>query len=286
MTYENMCDHWLNRMGCAPNIRQLKGCNGGILMEYVGKCKCGKVDASDRISELLVDGLLFRMADMLPYRMYPQDRYTGLNLCQAYYNACNMMLEKVQCPMQHRRVFSCPNPTSSIPAYANFSMTCKCKGHSNRGGWDTSKRIAQDIIDAQMNQEWMAYQITPDRTKPGHFDVCTTYQNGCDRFLDQISCPASLRYSPGACSGNSSMYGIGSIQYWVETSAASNCACGNVTFMSSWLREHMIDAMMMRTYKNHQYLAPPVAPFTLTAMFDPFRYLNQPTYPIPTNHGP
>ena len=56
ISYENMCDHWLNRIGCPGDQRQLSGCGHQALGEQEAVCMCGTFDVSSvRINELIID---------------------------------------------------------------------------------------------------------------------------------------------------------------------------------------------------------------------------------------
>lgn len=96
-----MCDHFLNRINCPASLRKINGCNRGSILDFSGICECGSFDISDtRIAELLIDVSLQRRYDLLAYNGY--STLTTVNLCDAYAEVCEKMMDHIQCPSDAR----------------------------------------------------------------------------------------------------------------------------------------------------------------------------------------
>ena len=94
ITYENMCDHWFNRIGCPGNQRLISGCGKGPIGSVQAKCTCGAFDISDvRINELIIDVSLQRRYDLIPYNGYATLK--TFNFCTAYNTVCAKMMDHI-----------------------------------------------------------------------------------------------------------------------------------------------------------------------------------------------
>ena len=67
LSFENLCDHALTRVGCPAAGRVNIGCRGGGLSAYGGVCSCGTLSLSGSVAKALMDAAVARRTDIAPY---------------------------------------------------------------------------------------------------------------------------------------------------------------------------------------------------------------------------
>jgi len=247
LSYLNICDHYLNRIGCPYQLRKISACNNKGIEFYQNECVCGSSDtASDRIHELIIDTLLYRRQDLISYTGYVTQE--NLNFCIAYHQTCKQLLKHVNCPIQKQQVKSCKNMND----YSSFIGLCSC------GNFDASFRVSEDIYDVIMKPNFQ-YTITKTNNT---WDFCSSYTNICDLFLFKIGCPINKKINE-AC-GETNMI----------DSIIATCECGNLTTLSERGIELIIDSLLIETV-NEKYLYIPelFSEISLFLMNNPYKQL-------------
>jgi hypothetical protein len=285
ITFDNLCDHFLNRINCPRNIRSLNSCYRSGLTRYTGTCNCGSLTyASKRLGELIVDYTTGRRDDLLPYILFPTS--STVNFCTAYNDVCSRMLDHVQCPLNSRVISGCTNSSD----YSTWVGTCTCYG-----AYDVaSSRIAESLFNSLLKPHLFDLVYRPSNTtgSPSSLitgelvDSCATYEAVCKFFLDAIGCPANLRTGNAGCS-----YPDGSIPYGGLGCLGGNCSaanwvgicqCGPINFMSEIVLELTMDTAMQSDMVPFQFYPPSQAAFSLVTASNPFRPLLALKYPLPT----
>lgn len=138
LTFENMCDHYYNRVGCPMELRYIKSCNRKGLLFTEAVCECGaNTLIGPRLQALIVDNALFRRYDMLPYGGYLGR--SSVDLCAAYTATCTRVLQHVQATTTARVNVGC---TDSLSDYSLFEGVCLA------GQFNVSRRITADLFTA------------------------------------------------------------------------------------------------------------------------------------------
>lgn len=75
-SYQNLCEHFLDSIGCREKDRDVVGCRGSVAY-FVGKCVCGRMDiSSNRIKELIYNGAVVQEISEILYIPSPVPPYT------------------------------------------------------------------------------------------------------------------------------------------------------------------------------------------------------------------
>lgn len=294
LSYDNACDHLLHRISCPGAARELDSCGRAGLRAWRGSCACGGFAApAKRVGELLVDYLLQRRLDLLPYALVPTS--ATANMCTAYVDLCGRALDHYQCPLAGRTVAGCTNASD----YATWVGACTCAAGGAAGAvYDvTSSRVAENFIQAVLGDNTYALVRRPAGAAAAAagaqaVDACATYEALCDFFLDAIGCPAAYRAGNAACAlpGGGAQPAGGGCRDAGNCSAAAwigACACGppgaaTLVAASEHLAEVVIDAALHEDLIPFQFFPPAQAPFSLVAASNPFRPLLAWRYPLPT----
>ena len=91
LTFENLCDLYLNRISCPRDLRSSNGCSRRGILHGEFTCECGdnKVAGSQTLS-VIATSLLNRRSDLTPYTGYVTN--DGFNFSAAYELACNNIM--------------------------------------------------------------------------------------------------------------------------------------------------------------------------------------------------
>jgi fluoride ion exporter CrcB/FEX len=251
ISFENLCQHFLDRIDCPSDQQVSNGCDRGSILDYKGECECGEMKySSTRVAELLIDTALFRRYDMLPYGGYPA--LEPINYCAAYEDVCGQLMDHVMCPDGHRHNNGCEDVNDP---YATWIGQCSCGTDYDIG----DDRVGEDILDALVKPHWWNLVIPSSSGLPGKFDGCATYEALCIFFLDVIGCSEDLR-DVAACDGGVENF-IG------------DCACGEMDISSDRMRELVFDGCLAQDLVEYLYIPPPVAPYTMVAQSNPYKPL-------------
>jgi hypothetical protein len=256
----------------------------------VSKCTCGGHDAAnERVRELIVDAALFRRYDMLPISGYAT--LDSVDWSKTFEKTCDLMLEHIQCPIEYR----CNRGNVESGNYSTWEGSCLC---SNRNCYreadddffagttpelthyfpvDFSTRIAEDAFDAILKPSVVPLLVRPNKSQ-AVWDMCSSYLNLCQFFLDKIDCPVEIRRIQ-TCGGATPDYPNGVIQNMTEPM----CECASMNALNERGFETVIDAVTFQLLnEKYLYLPPPNAAFTLLVRSSPFKQLSQPDKTIPS----
>ena len=286
LSYENICNHLLNRMGCPADLRHISGCDRkGLTGGHVSNvCHCASYQAqftSIRIMEIIVDVSLQRRYDLLAYRSWPT--VNSISFDSAFLDTCLKALEHLQCPV-HLRTIS----ANSIPGnYSTWKGECICNGQAEEGHLDISVRVGKNLFDGLVLPTAFALMHRPNPTLP-IFDMCQSVFNFCKVFLDKIDCPLSQQVNI-PCNGKRSnnhrnetdSYPLGLLN--TSTIAGTKCRCAALTFLDDRAAELFQNAILAeRLNKEYMYIPPAQAAYSLVMASDPFKQLSQPHFTLPS----
>jgi fluoride ion exporter CrcB/FEX len=265
---QNLCDHFMNRIGCPKDQRQISACqNKGIAYADHPVCTCGGNDfAGDRIKEVLVDTVLFRRYDLQPYLGYPTTN--AIDFGFAYQHVCDRLLEHVNCPVDQRYSVGNIEPGN----YSTFIGKCSC-GEDAESGFDVHQRIAVVIYDSLMRMNFQALLVPFNDTRhlpPNEktWDLCASYHHICVDFLNRIGCPAALR-DIHTCDSATSNYPYGQVYRY-----NGSCACGAMSLLGDRNFQIVVDGLTLATINTHYlYIPPPSPSYTVMVAHNPYRQL-------------
>lgn len=298
LSFENLCDHFLNRIQCPRDIRDINGCNRLGLKNFTGHCRCGSMAQGDtRITELIIDTSLQRRYDLLQYGGYPSAVAGGsVEFCSAFETVCSAHLDHVMCPVLNRSIAGCTTPGD----YSTFKGVCACFGSAYNDL--PSGRIPEVLMDQFVKPHWWprlirfnqtlgtSDVIVPSVGAPVRFDACASYENLCNLYMDSIACPSALRNNTAcAAAGSTAAAPAGNIsvsamsQYLSPAGWVGKCTCGSIDIADERAREWVIDGILADiTYSpGLTFMPPPLAPAPLMAASNPFRPLLMPSQPLP-----
>lgn len=290
LTYDNLCDHWLHRAGCPPADRALNSCARAGLRAYTGVCTCGALAVgSTRVAELLIDYLVGRREDLVPYSGGGGNATAAaaprvINFCAAYEDVCARMLDHVQCPLAERAITGCTD--GATPDYSTWVGACSCYGPAAYA--PASRRIGETLLDALVRPRLfdLVYLSANASAPPGSVDACATYEAACAYFLDAIGCPAAYRSGNGGCAGPTCLAGNCTADSWRGVCAcapASAPAGAGLLLASQHIAETVVvDTALQADLLPLAYFPPSTAPYSLIAASNPFRPLLAFQYPLPT----
>lgn len=251
ISFENLCQHFLDRIDCPHDQQVSNGCNRGSILDYKGDCECGEMKySSTRIAELIIDTTLYRRYDLLPYGGYPA--LEPINYCDAYNKVCDQLMDHVMCPDGHRNVNGCEDLGDP---YATWTGQCSCGDDYDIG----DDRVAEDILDSLVKPHWWSRMIKANTHDVDKFDGCKSYEALCTYFLDAIGCSEDLR-NVNSCDGGIENF-------------LGDCACGEMDVSSDRMRELIFDGSLAQDIIKYVYIPSPVAPYTLVAQSNPYRPL-------------
>lgn len=265
LTYENMCDNYLNRIGCPSHLRTSNGCSRSGIQHVASQCVCGSHDtASGRVQELITDVALARRYDLYPYTGY--GTLTTVDFCSAFENVCGKMLEHVNCPVALKTNIGCATPGD----YSTWTGQCSC------GSYDTSLRVAEDTFDSLTSNFFYSLLHKPDPTVQV-WDLCYSYNSNCNFFLDTIACPSALRsvIPCGVVDVNGTSYNP-TYPYGQLVNFTSVCYCGSLQYLNERSYEAVVDALSFEQINTEYiYVPPPTSPYTLVVSSNAFNQLLQ-----------
>lgn len=112
-----------------------------------------------------------------------------IDLCSVSEELCDELLDSLDCPMNKRINIGCKKTGD----YNTYEGLCEC-GNFN------GDRITELIIDSQtkFNITSSLVNVWPNDSneilEPTEvFDLCLSYENACDHYLNRIGCPYELR---------------------------------------------------------------------------------------------
>lgn len=114
----NLCDEFLNKIGCPKVDRTNIGCSHTNNYEtnnyedFQGTCSCGNFQ-TDRIISLLVDSQVKGNVTNSMVTVWPRNPSEIINptevydFCLTYDNVCNHFLNRINCPIPLRKTNGC-----------------------------------------------------------------------------------------------------------------------------------------------------------------------------------
>ncbi len=263
LTYENSCDHYLNRIGCANELRTINGCSRRGIDQVASQCVCGSHDASKRVQELITDVALARRYDLYNFTGY--GTLTTVDYGSIFENVCSKMLEHVNCPVALKTNIGCEITRN----YATWVGQCGCGSN-----YDLSLIIAEDTYDSLLKNYLYSLLHKPDPAVQV-WDMCYSFHSICSLFLDTIACPSALRsvIPCGNVDTNSTSFN-GTYPYGQLVNFTSVCHCGNLQYLSDRSYESVIDALSLEQINTQYiYIPPPMSPYTAVINTNPFLQL-------------
>ena len=286
LSFENLCDHVLNRLACPAASRAVNACDRRGLAHFRGQCACGGFalpgpgnGVEGRVPELLIDHLLARRYDLRALRGHPTAPLP-LDFCAAVAAACAAHLDHVMCPPAQRAVLACARPGD----LQSFDSLCTCFGRAG----PASARVPQAVLDSVLAASWyprLLHLPRADLLNSSLIDACASFQGVCDFMLGAIGCPSALRAS-AACAAPSAGARPPPGAAALPSDFTGTCACGSGSralnaLLASRAKNYVIDGILAEPLEAHVLTPPPVPPFLLMAASSPFRQLLAPLYPLP-----
>jgi fluoride ion exporter CrcB/FEX len=249
MAHEVACRGLFERMGCPHNLRHVNSCNRQGLFRGEWTCTCGGFDTpGDRIQELITDAYLAARYDLTPYNGYTT--MDSIDFPAAYESVCSNMLDHADCPEGERSIVSTLVPGD----YSTWAGTCECGDK-----YDVNTvRVSEDIYDAVM-RPWALSLLVRPNPAVHVWDMCSSYLNLCNYWLDKIQCPTGLRDVNACSSADPSIDGT-------IMAYEGRCVCGSFEDLTDRPLEWVIDSLVAETmWREFWYIQQPHAVYT-TAM--------------------
>ena len=289
-SYSVLCANVLSRLDCAMPGK-VSGCAPRQgLTTFSGRCTCGAVDVSDRVSGLLVGQLLARRYDLLAlsggvpgaggFLGAPLGAPFPLDLCASATQACEAFLDHALCPMGQRGPISGCSSGEAFD-YATFVSGCGCFGNAALAG-SAGAAIEGAVLDAIA-----APQVAPRVSVLQHqaaggggnatlvIDACASYDSVCRWLLDSIGCPLALRPSQGVCSGPPAP-GAGppppgaALPPDSWAGGGGSCSCGQLLSLPGKVRDLVLDTALSADLASVVFVPPLAGAFELMASSNPF----------------
>ncbi|TPX76188.1 hypothetical protein CcCBS67573_g02546 [Chytriomyces confervae] len=192
-SYANACSHLLDSVQCLPKLRQIKSCKtAGNAATFEGACLCGKMDASERVAELIMDS---QVKGDIPFTKVHQPPLTvngnwSISICPTYQRTCDSLMQRLSCPKAQITNTACEGTAQTQD---KFVGECGC------GEFDAGGRVFEDIIDNDVKPQikdfvWESTKFTFWKT----IDFCPTYTSVCSEFHARVGCPLNLQVN-NAC---------------------------------------------------------------------------------------
>jgi fluoride ion exporter CrcB/FEX len=112
-----------------------------------------------------------------------------VDLCKGTLTLCQNFLDKVGCSPDLQVNVACDD----MGDYATFQGLCSC------GNFETT-RLNELMVDSQVKANVTNSMVSVWPQHPGEiseptevFDMCLTYANSCDHYMNRIGCPVHLR---------------------------------------------------------------------------------------------
>jgi fluoride ion exporter CrcB/FEX len=112
-----------------------------------------------------------------------------VDLCEGTLVLCQNFLDKVGCSLNLQVNVACDDMSD----YATFQGLCSC------GNFDTS-RLNELMVDSQVKANVTNSMVSVWPQHPWEiseptevFDMCLTYANSCEHYMNRIGCPVHLR---------------------------------------------------------------------------------------------
>lgn len=271
ISYENLCDHLLNRIECPGHMRVNNGCSRQGLRHYTGSCMCGSMTAaSTRITEILLDTPLGRGADLVLYGVYSLTSDSHVDACVAFEDVCDRALDHMQCPTTaaDRVTRGC----TSLGNYSTYVGTCSC---FNGAFQLASSRVADNLVQSWMKQDGWSRIVTRNATVGDDHasataltrvvDVCASYSSMCLRVYDRMGCPAELRADTTAVCPDGTLASFNPV-----------CACGAMSVISDGIMDLLVDAVVAERTAKLGYYPQGVGAYNLIVGANPFKPLLAP----------
>ena len=204
VSYVDTCARLLERIGCPPASARVSGCGDDrSLATFTGVCECGSLDASSRISELLIDAQSRQRVagSMVPVWasladsggvLRSDDAGEAVDLCLSYATLCANVLNRVECPAGQRVISACGRRS-----LREFAGVCECGAFTA-----PSTRVADLLLDHLLTRR---YDLLPFIGYPGAapLSLCAAFDSACTDLLDHALCPPAERVVRGCAEGTS-----------------------------------------------------------------------------------
>jgi hypothetical protein len=254
----------MNVMHCPHHKRSVKGCGYKGLDEAVSRCTCGDVEMGDTVQNIIINALLHQRGNMFPYMGFLTQG--SINFCVGFEDLCDIALDNVQCEIGKRHKVGCSQYGNyPVGNYSTYVGQCICGREED--GFNLAEGVSTSLYK-QLMVPYVHESIHITTYAGGRWDVCYSYIEMCEAFLNKISCPANMRVVK-SCGGRTDAYPYGALQSFDE----KRCSCGRL-HMSNQTNDMILDKLVAERYYSKYVVVPPSqAPYSLLVESDPFRQL-------------
>jgi CrcB protein len=201
--YPSLCGSLLDSVGCPAAARAVAGCAAGPGDTAAGlrgfACRCGALDASQRLAQLIVDAQAKGAvaAAMVPVLPAPPDGAAAFaeplesfDFCLSYERVCHHVLSRISCPAAARAVDACGR--GGLRAFVGL---CACGGFTVPGAGDGGGggRVAELLADAALQRRYDFAALRGRAAARLPLDLCEEQRRACGALLDHVMCPPPQR---------------------------------------------------------------------------------------------
>ncbi|KAJ3329323.1 hypothetical protein HDU76_008138 [Blyttiomyces sp. JEL0837] len=253
-SFTSSCNQFLIMIGCPTSQSVNIGCSGNEAT-FVGSCMCGKLDASTRISESLIDNQLKPFIPRAMNTTFVKAGFAGgqtvngpapvaagkdANALVAY----NKPLRRdgaVSARFVKQKGFAVDATTTSVLTSSKTGSTMMpttvAGTGENNGNKGSKSPAVQKALLAVLPNIAAAQHLTSD--------MCTIYPAACSGLMDQIRCPVALRNITGGCTDGT------------PATFTEGCLCGGVD-AGTRVRELLIDSQIKGDIPYLKIHQPPI----------------------------
>jgi fluoride ion exporter CrcB/FEX len=200
--YPALCGSFLDSVGCPAGARAVAGCAAGPGDTAAGlrgfACRCGALDASQRLAQLIVDAQVKGSvaAGMVPVLPAPPDGAAAFleplesfDFCLSFERVCHHALSRLSCPPAAVAINACNR--GGLRAFVGL---CACGGFDVPGAGDGGGgRVAALLVDAALQRRYDFAALRGRAAARLPFDLCEEQRRACGAVLDHAMCPPLQR---------------------------------------------------------------------------------------------
>ena len=232
------------------------------LAHAANTCRCGSLSASPAISTFLVSRALNTQYDLVPYTAYLTSD-TVLDMCFAYSDVCKRALDHFNAVGSQRSVTTC-SPHNN---YSSWDIHCSF------GRFDVSqsayKALFNSIIRPRTVSLLVSYNATAtsllfDATIHVTWDVCSSFYNICQFYLNKIGCPAADK-TVDACGSVDGGYIQGKPGSFIGL-----CQCATMAVPPAFIVDLIASQLVRQSvYESYANIPSAYDPYELSVLTDP-----------------
>ena len=232
------------------------------LAHATNTCSCGAFFAGPAINSFLVSRALNTQYDLVPYTACLTSD-TVFDMCMAYGDVCKRTLDHFNAVGSQRSITTC----SPYNNYSSWDIRCSY-GHFD-ASQSVYKALFSAIIQPRAVSLLVSYNATAtsllfDSTTPVTWDVCWSYYNICQFYMNKIGCPAADK-TVDACGGVDGGYIHGKPEIFI-----GRCQCAAVAVPSAFIVDLIASQLVRRTvYESYANIPSAYDPYELSVLTDP-----------------